>query len=303
MPANESWIVVSMKTTAAAKLTALVLLGSLMLASCGGGSDGGTAPVDRQAGQGIALGEPNGSALVTAAFIADAQQVGCADVRNRLYVIDQKYVFADRAGNCADLAYTRTLYGATLQASLCTESDSIAGPNLRCTDASVKPLFDTILANRSAADLGLGPTHSVSKVLFTSKDPVSAIASLPLTQIEHNRHSHVQVDQNLVVRDQAAWATLWASHAGAGVAVPAVDFGKSMVLAVFMGTMPHGCYDTSITDAYLDSGVLKVIRVDNVPLRNSTVLCTQSVIYPSHIVTVARTDAPVQFVVQLEPTK
>src|SRR5215468_8520052 len=54
-----------------------------------------------------------------APFVEMARQAGCADIRNRLFVIDQTLVFADHAGNCADASYSQTLFGKTIDRVLC----------------------------------------------------------------------------------------------------------------------------------------------------------------------------------------
>lgn len=164
-------------------LCAFSLLGAMVLAGCGGGGDDNGATVaatsDRLAGQGIVVGEPNPGAPIPAQFIEQAQKANCAEVRNRLYVIDQKYVFADVAGNCGDASYSYSLYGASPSALLCTQADSIAGPVSKCTDEAAKALFEVIVKNRLAADLGLGTGHKVEKIAFPSKDPGSLYASAP----------------------------------------------------------------------------------------------------------------------------
>jgi hypothetical protein len=142
---------------------AAVLAGAALLTSCGAGG-GDLALGERQAGQGVAVGEPNGAAPVTAEFVAQAQAAPCAEQRNRLFMIDKRMVFWDRAGNCADNGYARTLYGATPQQILCSAADSIAGPRTFCNDESARALFNTIDANRHKADLGLGSGHLVEPI-------------------------------------------------------------------------------------------------------------------------------------------
>jgi len=88
----------------------------------------------------------------------------CADTRNRLYLIDQKLVFWDRAGSCADAAYAQTLFDGAVDHQLCSFHDSIAGPMKGCADSRFGTLFDTIIANADKADLGLGPAHRVRAI-------------------------------------------------------------------------------------------------------------------------------------------
>jgi hypothetical protein len=117
----------------------------LLLASCAGGP---------------------GSTVDLAPFKKMARDGGCADVRNRLFLIDGKLVFWDRAGNCADAAYGEALYGSTPDQTLCVFHDSIAGPVRKCQDQGYQDLFDTITASLDKPDLGLGPEHTVQRVQF-----------------------------------------------------------------------------------------------------------------------------------------
>ena len=106
------------------------------------------------------------SAIDLAPFKERARASGCADIRNRLFVIDDQLVFWDVAGNCADASYAQTLYGSTPDQVLCVLHDSIAGPVKECQDAQYQAMFDTITANLDQPDLGLGAGHTVRPVRF-----------------------------------------------------------------------------------------------------------------------------------------
>jgi hypothetical protein len=96
-----------------------------------------------------------------------ARNASCADVRNRLFLIDQRLVFWDRESKCADAAYAQTLYDRRPGSVLCNVMDSIAGPQRRCNaDAPFINMFDTILGHLDAPDLGLGSGHTVTPVNF-----------------------------------------------------------------------------------------------------------------------------------------
>lgn len=99
-------------------------------------------------------------------FVEMARQSDCADRTNRLFVIDRTLVFWDKAGSCADAAYSQTLFGATPQDLLCRYGDSIAGPQKECRDPRFEKLFDIILAHLDEPDLGLGPSHTVRPIPF-----------------------------------------------------------------------------------------------------------------------------------------
>lgn len=142
-----------------------VIFCAAALAGCGGGN----GMNDRLAGEGVAVGEPNGVVPIAADFIAKAQEASCTDQRNRLFMIDKRMVFWDRAGSCPDNAYGRNLYGATPQALLCSIADSVAGPQTVCADDTSRALFNVIVANLDRTDLGLGAGHQVEALVIPPK--------------------------------------------------------------------------------------------------------------------------------------
>jgi hypothetical protein len=125
----------------------LTLLLALALVSCGGGSGDTDPPIDENA------------------FIQMALQASCADIRNKLYAIDDVLVLSNQAGNCADASYSQVLYGTSIKEVYCRNHDSIAGPVKRCDVAIYQDLFDIMIANLDKPDLGLGSTHSVKVLL------------------------------------------------------------------------------------------------------------------------------------------
>lgn len=106
----------------------------------------------------------NDSAIDPEPFIRQARNDQCSNTRNNLYIIDNKSVLWDRAGNCADNSYSQTLYGQNIGLVLCVHFDSIAGPRTVYHDEKYKELFDTVVANLDKSDLGLGTGHSVVPV-------------------------------------------------------------------------------------------------------------------------------------------
>jgi hypothetical protein len=120
----------------------------LLLAGCGSDPAGPSSVVD----------------LVR--FKEGAKSSGCADRRNRLFLIDGQLVFWDWAGSCSDAGYGLTLYGSSPDQVLCSYHDSIAGPQRFCTDERYRGAFDTILTSLDNPDLGLSPGHTVQPVPF-----------------------------------------------------------------------------------------------------------------------------------------
>jgi hypothetical protein len=95
----------------------------------------------------------------------------CVGIRNRVLLLqdlgkdNQRVVLLDQAGNCADASYRQVLYGGDDGGKvLCSNADSIAGARKDCPVASYTALFDTILANLDAPDLGLGSGFGVQQV-------------------------------------------------------------------------------------------------------------------------------------------
>lgn len=97
-------------------------------------------------------------------FIELARGADCADIKNRLFVIDHTLVLSDRQGNCADASYSVVLYGKTVDDLLCTSSDSIAGPRKSCRDQSREALFEIITTHLDDPNLGLDSSHTVEQL-------------------------------------------------------------------------------------------------------------------------------------------
>lgn len=107
------------------------------------------------------------SGIDLTAFKAMAASADCDDIRNRLFLIDERMVFWDREGNCADGHYTLALFAETVDTFLCRRSESIGGPNTtQCTVESYRDMFETIIHNLDDPQLGLGPGHTVEPVPF-----------------------------------------------------------------------------------------------------------------------------------------
>ncbi|MFQ5603457.1 MAG: hypothetical protein ACE5HS_09345 [bacterium] len=124
-------------TTLCGLLTAVLLMGSLC-----------TKPIDL---------EP---------FKELARNADCAEISNRLFLIDKKMVFWERLGNCPDNSFAQTLYGKTPDDVLCSRYDSIGGPLQSCNDQSYQNMFQTMVDNLNQPDLGLGPGHDVEPISF-----------------------------------------------------------------------------------------------------------------------------------------
>ena len=285
-------------------LLAATLLAGALLTGCGGSADlhnrqAGVGPVGTEPAPGPASNPaPAPAGLVIADFADLAGKASCADKHNRLFIIDGKQVFWDRAGNCADMSYDQVLYGATPEDALCSHADSIAGPVTMCKDESVRALFDTIIQNSDSEDLGIGVSHTVEQVSLLAPSGTA----VPFKVLEASKLSNIHEARNVVVKDAGAWASLWAEHAGAGAAgAPAVDFSASMVVGVFLGQRPSGCYGTSISAVTRGAAGIAVQHTDTVP--GMGVMCAMYVTSPAALVLVDRSELPVEFTTKVVPDR
>ena len=272
-------------------LWATSLAAAVSLAACGGGGGGGST-TNSLAAPSIAVGEPHpGTGPVLEPFVAAARTASCADLRNRLFVIDKTYVFADVAGNCSDASYSQVLYGAAPDKVLCSAGDSIAGPRVSCSDPKLSALFDTMRKNLDQPDLGLGKEHKVEQHVFLPADG-QTVAAL---EIAAEAFSHIHAPRTAVVRDQAEWLRLWAEHTGKNDSLPPppkVDFNKQMLVAVFGGDK-SACQDFGVSRVLASAGKLAVEYFDS-PHPDFQV-CLAVVTQPMRVVAVPRHDAQVQF--------
>ena len=95
-----------------------------------------------------------------------ATNATCADITNELFVIDNQIVFWATEGNCPDASYAYTLFGSTPKEILCKRYDSIAGPQEQYYDEGYQEIFQSIINNLNADDLGLEGNHKVTEILF-----------------------------------------------------------------------------------------------------------------------------------------
>ena len=95
-----------------------------------------------------------------------ARNAPCADIDNRLFLIDEAVLFWTREGNCPDNWYEHVLFGETPEKVICQLHDSIAGPVYTCNDSTYEAIFWTIVDNLDKEDLGLGPNHTVETIHF-----------------------------------------------------------------------------------------------------------------------------------------
>jgi hypothetical protein len=80
-------------------------------------------------------------------------------------------------------------------------------------------------------------------------EPTSA-TEVPFQSIARGARSGIRDASQMVIRDQEQWKALWQKHTAIDTApppLPAVDFSKEIVAAVFLGEKATGGYNIEIT--------------------------------------------------------
>jgi uncharacterized membrane protein len=114
-----------------------------------------------------------------------------------------------------------------------------------------------------------------------------------ITTLAKGDSSEILDPARSVVRDPAAWAALWASHAGSGSQPPDVDFATEMVVAAFAGERPTPGHAIEIVGARRESASLAISVTELQPPRG--MIAAQMIVSPFHIVTLPRYDGEVRF--------
>ena len=128
--------------------------------------------------------------------------------------------------------------------------------------------------------LFLLPTHSI-------RPPTAAAAAMPVSFQTVAKGSRSGIDEaaQIVVRNQAGWASLWQKHSSVDAnppAPPAIDFSKELVAAVFLGQKPTGGYAVEIVSIEDGDGTLTVTYRETTPQPGG--ITTQAFTQPFHIV-------------------
>ena len=113
-------------------------------------------------------------------------------------------------------------------------------------------------------------------------------AQAPRT-IEKGDQSNIDSAKQVVVRDAAQWRALWQQHAP-DRPMPAVDFSKESVVAVFLGSKPTAGYSVAILSTTEGGGALVVKYRETRPKPDA--IAAQVLTFPYHIVAVPKVSAP-----------
>lgn len=110
--------------------------------------------------------------------------------------------------------------------------------------------------------------------------------------LDKGDQSNLDEPRHVALRTAQEWNTLWRQHA-ADRSQPSVDFGREMVVGVFLGTRNTAGYAVEIVGATVEQGVLVVRHREVRPLKGGIV--AQVITSPYHIVAVPRHAGEVKF--------
>lgn len=110
-------------------------------------------------------------------------------------------------------------------------------------------------------------------------------APAAIRSIDKGLDSQMDAARQATVRTAAEWEALWRLHGGERTR-PAVDFGKEMVVAVFMGSRPTAGFSVEIVGTRVDGPALVVQYRETRPAPDAFV--AQVLTMPYHIAAVPR---------------
>ena len=120
----------------------------------------------------------------------------------------------------------------------------------------------------------------------------NALVPVSFTTISQSEQSGVEEARQVVVRTPEEWKALWKAHAP-GQPMPAVDFTKSMVIGVFVGSRSTAGYRATITAIESEgANVVVTYREDRPGARD---ILAQMITFPHHLVRVERIAGEVKF--------
>ena len=120
----------------------------------------------------------------------------------------------------------------------------------------------------------------------------NALAPVPFTTISQSGNSGIEESRQAVVRTAEAWKALWKEHAP-GQPMPAVDFTRSMVVGVFLGSRNTAGYSVAITGIERDGSAAVVTYRETRPGAGD--MLAQVITFPHHLVRVERIAGDVTF--------
>ncbi len=120
----------------------------------------------------------------------------------------------------------------------------------------------------------------------------SASAALAMREVGRGDQSNIDGLREVVVRSQSDWQKLWREH-DYDRPVPRVDFGKDMVVAVFLGSQTSAGHSVRIAEVAAAGDAVVVKYQADRPGAGG--VAAQVLTFPFHIVAVASRPGAVRF--------
>jgi len=124
--------------------------------------------------------------------------------------------------------------------------------------------------------------------------PTIIQATIMFTMVAQGTNSQITESRHVVVRTADEWQALWKAHAAS--AAPAVDFSKSMVVGVFVGTRPTAGYGVQITSVRQTADAIVVEYRERQPASGG--MTAQVLTSPFQLVSIPRDTKKVEFTQQ-----
>ena len=114
----------------------------------------------------------------------------------------------------------------------------------------------------------------------------------PLRVLEKGDQSNVDEARQVALRTAGEWKTLWRQHSP-DRDQPRVDFGRDMVVGVFLGSRTTAGFSVEIVSALVEQGALVVRFRETRPQDDGIV--AQVITSPYHLVAIPRHSGEVKF--------
>jgi hypothetical protein len=114
----------------------------------------------------------------------------------------------------------------------------------------------------------------------------AAVSAQTSRTLDKGDQSNIDAAKQVVVRDAAAWRTLWQQHSP-DRPLPAVDFSKESVVAVFLGSKMTAGYTVTILST-TEGGDAFVVKYRETRPPASGGVTAQVLTFPYHIVAVPK---------------
>lgn len=116
-------------------------------------------------------------------------------------------------------------------------------------------------------------------------------AAVAFTTVARGSDSQIMEPREVVIRTMGEWQTLWKEHSAQRL--PAVDFSRSTLVGVFLGTRTTAGYAVDVVSVRSQGNTTVVEYREQRPPAGA--LLAQVLTAPFHLVSVPRTDAKIEF--------